>query len=336
MPNVFDDATTSDIIAIVRQWRAGKLPIGSSRQSKQLQPYQPQLPFFTNDSGEAIPPYACMQVTGTLEIGARNYLVVDKPADTDGTAGAFIFNGGREVEADTEGLAQASAVLRGFKDTGTATGGERWSPVSGQWYIEQSDGGQFICCGDDDVDTDVLKVMFVGGTTTRGILRLGFSGRDSANAVKWDDQFTISRGYLHYSTFSDGLNMSAPSVGVTAIADTTSGAPAAAEMLSFASAGDYRLTLQWIVGIGNSDWRPMSTGTTLWDTGAIGIGGELGMRKFSQAASSFLAATSLAQTFIDIRVIRMPTPGNLKVGVSVVAGTGTLPDPFGSLTVEKM
>lgn len=163
MPNVFDDATTSDLIAIVRQWRAGKLPIGGSRPSRQLATYQPQLPFFTNDSGETIPPYACMQITGTLDVGDRNYLVVDKPADTDGTAGAFIFNGGREVEADTEGLAQASTVVRGFKDTGTATGGERWSPVSGQWYIEQDDAGQFICCGDDGVDDDVVKVVAVGG-----------------------------------------------------------------------------------------------------------------------------------------------------------------------------
>ena len=47
--------------------------------------------YFHNDAGETIPAYACMQVTGTEEIDGQNYLVVEKPADTDGTAGGFVF-----------------------------------------------------------------------------------------------------------------------------------------------------------------------------------------------------------------------------------------------------
>lgn len=54
---------------------------------------------FTNDSGETIPPYACMQIVGTEELGDNVFLKVDKPLDTDGTAGAFIFNWHYEVEA---------------------------------------------------------------------------------------------------------------------------------------------------------------------------------------------------------------------------------------------
>lgn len=157
--NVFDDLTTRDIIAIVRQWRLGQLGSKSLLGASQQFLFQPALPYVSNDSGEAIPPYGCMQITGTVEIGSRNYLVVDKPSDTDGTAGAFIFNGHREIADAAEGLAQLGPVVRGFKDIGTATGGERWQPVSGEWYIEQDDAGQFICCGDDAVLDDVVKVV---------------------------------------------------------------------------------------------------------------------------------------------------------------------------------
>lgn len=118
--------------------------------------------YFHNDSGEEIPPYACMQVTGTEEIGGQNYLVVDQPADVDGTAGGYIFNGPTAVADDDEGKYQSAQVVRGYKNTGTVTGGDKWSPVVGEWYIAQVDGGPFICCGADDVDDDVLKVFAQG------------------------------------------------------------------------------------------------------------------------------------------------------------------------------
>lgn len=116
--------------------------------------------YVTNVSGETIPAYACMQVTGTAEIGDQNYLQVSKPADTDGTAGAFVFNGPREIPSTEQGVAQYSyaRIVRAYKNTGTVTAGDKWQPVSGQWYIEQDDNGQFTACGEDDVDTNVLKV----------------------------------------------------------------------------------------------------------------------------------------------------------------------------------
>lgn len=163
--NVFDDNTTRDIISIVRQWRTGKL---SSLNADDLDAlaYQQPLPFVSNASGAIVPPYACMQITSTIEIGKQNYLVVNKPADTTGAAGAFIFNGHREIEIGGEGLAQLGPVFRGYKNTGTVTGGDKWIPVVGQWYIAQSSSGQFICCGADDVATNVLKVKDTSGSSS--------------------------------------------------------------------------------------------------------------------------------------------------------------------------
>lgn len=123
--------------------------------------------YFHNASGGEIPPYACLQVTGTEEIDGQNYLVVDQPADTDGTSGGYVFNGPEAVADNEEGKYQEAQVVRAYKDTGTVTGGEKWSPVVSQWYIAQDDAGPFICCGADDVDTDVLKVFTqsVGNST---------------------------------------------------------------------------------------------------------------------------------------------------------------------------
>ena len=159
--NTFDDRTTQDLLTLVRMLRAGMIGTVETARRPAIDGTAEPI-FFTNDSGEEIPAYACMQVTGTEEIGGQNYLVVDKPADTDGTAGGYIFNGPRAVADDAEGVAQVEQVVRAYKNTGTVTGGEKWSPVVNQWYIAQVDGGPFICCGADDVDDDVLKVFAQG------------------------------------------------------------------------------------------------------------------------------------------------------------------------------
>lgn len=159
---VFNEQTARYVIEQVRQ-----IPRLLSRIA-QLETTLAGAPIkFTNDSGETIPAYACMQITGTEEQGGVNYLVADKPADTDGTSGWYLFNGAREVETDGEGVAQSPPVMRGYKNTGTITGGERWAPTSGQWYLTRDNAGIFIAAGADNVDDDVLRVMEIGGSGGR-------------------------------------------------------------------------------------------------------------------------------------------------------------------------
>lgn len=137
-------------------------PVNKPQQNNTLPPPA----YVHNDSGEEIPPYACMQVTGTEEIDGQNYLVVDKPADTDGTSGGYVFNGPFAIADDDEGKYQVGQVVRGYKDSGTITGGDKWSPVVNQWYIAKVNDGPFIACGADDVDDDVLKVFSTGISST--------------------------------------------------------------------------------------------------------------------------------------------------------------------------
>jgi hypothetical protein len=111
-----------------------------------------------NDSGAIVPAYACMQVTETREIGGQNYLDVKKPADTDGTAGGYLFNGSSAIEIGGKGIAQKGPVVRCYKNSGTVTAGGVWGPTVSQWYLTVG-SGPFIATGDDNIATDVFKVI---------------------------------------------------------------------------------------------------------------------------------------------------------------------------------
>lgn len=153
---------TKLVLETVRQIRAS----GMLQQTGKRRTMPPQAGiYFTNVAGEEIPAWACVQITGTSEIGGQNFLEADKPADSDGSAGWFCFNGPYAVADGEEGYAQVGPVYRGYKNAGTVTGGDRWQPVASQWYIEQDNAGIFICAGADDIDTDVLKVFIPSGTS---------------------------------------------------------------------------------------------------------------------------------------------------------------------------
>jgi hypothetical protein len=145
-----------EVQALVEHFRANGLFGAMSRRSSATFTDTPI--YFSNDSDETIPPYACMQVTGTVEQGGQNYLQVDKPADTDATAGGYVFNGPSEVLSGGDGIAQKGPVFRAFKDTGTVTAGDKWGPTVGEWYLTLGNGA-YIVCGEDDILDDVFKVL---------------------------------------------------------------------------------------------------------------------------------------------------------------------------------
>ena len=155
-----------DLVSMLRLFRSGAFGgLGGIAGGFQVTPRTPY--YVTNDSGEEVPAYACMQVVGTEEIGGQNFLSVDIPADVSGDAGAFLFNGSAAIADGDQGVAQFGPVVRAFKDTGTVTAGDRWQPVVGQWYIEADTEGEFIAAGADDIEDDVLRIFTgVGGGGT--------------------------------------------------------------------------------------------------------------------------------------------------------------------------
>jgi hypothetical protein len=124
---------------------------------------------FRNNSGETMPAYACMQVTGVYD-ETDDLTVVDaeKPVDTAGNAGSYLFNGPDEVEDGDIGCAQKHRRVYAIKDSGTATAGERWIPIVDAWEIEQDDSGPFVMAGDDLLDTNVVMVFIEGSSGSGG------------------------------------------------------------------------------------------------------------------------------------------------------------------------
>lgn len=118
--------------------------------------------YFRNDSGEVVPPFACLQSIGTAEAENQNYILVDKPADNTGAAGPFIFNGLQEVEIGGYGIAHDGPMVRMLTDGAAMTAGDKARPVVNQWYVELG-GDLFTIIGDDDIETDVVRGMTGGG-----------------------------------------------------------------------------------------------------------------------------------------------------------------------------
>lgn len=151
-----DDARL--ILATVRYLRsAGLVSQKGDRGDGRFTPITPI--YVKNASGEEVPPYACMQATGTEEIGGQNYLIVDKPEDVTGESGGYLLNNHEAIEIDGLGFAQRGRVQRAIKASGSMDAGEPWQPVVDAWTIE-SGGSQFIGIGDDDIGTDVARVFF--------------------------------------------------------------------------------------------------------------------------------------------------------------------------------
>lgn len=152
-----------DTVRYLRQ--AGFLP-QAGMQTSPLPDTNPIL--FRNDSGETIPAYGCMQVTGTLDVtDSYNYIQVTKPVDETGANGFYLFNGPNTVADGKYGTAQQGHVVRALSDGTTVTAAtQSRGPVAGQWYIGTT-ANTWVVAGADDVATDIIRILF-GSNNYRG------------------------------------------------------------------------------------------------------------------------------------------------------------------------
>jgi hypothetical protein len=118
--------------------------------------------YVRNDTGETIPPFACLQVTGTVEAGGQNYITVDKPVDDTGEAGKYLFNGIAPIEIGGYGIAHDGPVVRMLTEGTTVTCGDMWQPDIGEFAVIPG-GSMFSAVGEDDIETDVMRAFILGG-----------------------------------------------------------------------------------------------------------------------------------------------------------------------------
>lgn len=124
-----------------------------------------------NVAGVQIPRYGCVQIVATHELGDRNILDVNLPADTTGAAGGFVFASHEAIPAASIGVAQAGRIVRGIKASGTATAGTRWGPVVGAFTIQASNDGPFTMAGDDMIAANCVRIIIDDrGTATSDTL----------------------------------------------------------------------------------------------------------------------------------------------------------------------
>ena len=154
----FGPQTARDIIAVVQYLRQNGFTITPPGRGDQRVPEYDYV-FVRNDTGEEIPPYACLQVTGAVEHNNQNWLTVKKPADTTGDAGWFVFNGLNPIgtsDSEKYGVAYDGPMVRMLTDGSAVNAGDKWRPTVGAFTIEPGDG-PFIAAGEDDIKPDVMK-----------------------------------------------------------------------------------------------------------------------------------------------------------------------------------
>jgi len=155
------------ILDVVRYLKESGFIIEPGGRKQQFIPPEAAI-YVRNDSGEEIPPFACLQTTGTVDTGGQNYITVDKPVDDTGAAGGYLFNGIAPIEIDGYGIAHDGPVARMLTDGSTVNCGDKWKPDIGEWAVIEGEG-PFVAIGLDDIETDVMRAFITapggGGAT---------------------------------------------------------------------------------------------------------------------------------------------------------------------------
>lgn len=113
---------------------------------------------FRNDSGEEIPPYGLMHITGTVD-DKFNYVTVTKPSSSNLVRSKLLVNGPEPVADGREGTAQAGPIFRVIHDGLIAyQAGDRVGYKSDSFLAGLNP--TFLVLGDDDLEEDMIRVMY--------------------------------------------------------------------------------------------------------------------------------------------------------------------------------
>ena len=169
--------------------------------------------FVENNTGEVIPPFACIQVVGTSRpYSERTYFSAGKPVDIDGTAGWYVFNGPKSIDLNKRGAVFDGPAVRAIASGVTA--GTRYAPVIGAWNIVANPNGPFIGAGDDPTFTGAARIFIVPkgdggpGSTSRmkGYLKTCLAKCDATVEVTVYDPFNPTAGNAGESGCGSGRN----------------------------------------------------------------------------------------------------------------------------------
>lgn len=201
---------------------------------------------FMNVSGETIPAFAALAITGVSYESGIAYLLCDKPGTT--LVRAYAVNNMFDVPAGLRGTCFRTGDVRVLCDEGTPAAGEGWGPRPGQWSLAQGYPG-FTMQGVVDGEHGIAKALAepIGGLLIKTTAPVA-SGASTSN-------------YRVYT----GTQGSEADAGFTSV-------PAALNRSGQSLAADEWAWLEWT----NNGWELRSTQNRVYPVtlvGAIAAGG---------------------------------------------------------------
>ena len=132
-------------------------------QRRPLDEPSPHRVFVKNTSGEAIPAFACMQITGTAVYGERTVVNVTKPTTTDGV---YLFNSPYEIAIDAAGWAYRFGVVVMLGDPPSEVGA-LYAANPGAWTVVEG-SGPFVVYGDYEITPESTVAAVIGTFSSGG------------------------------------------------------------------------------------------------------------------------------------------------------------------------
>jgi hypothetical protein len=121
-----------------------------------------------NDSGEEIPAFAIMRISGARKQNDQFVLEVKQP-DTFGSQGQHVVNGPQKIATGKYGQCLRADLVSVLYDSadGTPAFGEQWGPRSGSWKLRKNTGG-FVLIGNVNTTETIAVIQSSPMTTLRG------------------------------------------------------------------------------------------------------------------------------------------------------------------------
>lgn len=134
--------------------------------------------YFRNDSGETIPAFSIVQLTGTVDDEGKVYYIAKRPiATANALNDLFVVSGSNDIEANGFGVAQEGPIYR-IKTTSTYGVGTRLGPDHTAWTA--TTGIMFSNIGDDEIETGVVRASR-NESMLMGVATSGITGRSGTN-----------------------------------------------------------------------------------------------------------------------------------------------------------
>lgn len=138
---------------------------------------------FRNDSSEDIPPFAIMDITGTIvDAAGQPFLTVAQPSST--FKHRYAINGPFKVAAGKFNFIREGIVWAAYDGSGTPSFGTVWGAKSGQWTLSQNrDGFSVYGASNTSKQRTLVEQFFV--TKIIGKLDGDLNSGSSGSAKIW-------------------------------------------------------------------------------------------------------------------------------------------------------